>query len=71
LNIHCINVRQTEYLHNDAAALEIDTATLKTYKLPGTDQIPAELIQIGGTEFHSNLLVFGIWKNCRTSGRNL
>jgi len=56
LNIHEVNdVRQTE-IHTaetklpQPSALELDLATekLKGHKLPGTDQIPAELIKTGG-----------------------
>jgi hypothetical protein len=37
------------------AEVEINIAKLKRYKLPGSDQIPAELIQAGGEILRSNL----------------
>jgi hypothetical protein len=43
---------------------EVETAilNLKRYKLPSTDQIPAELIQAGGEILHSgiNTLIYSI-----------
>jgi hypothetical protein len=33
--------------------IEIATESLRRYKSPGTDQIPAELIQAGGRKFTS------------------
>jgi hypothetical protein len=52
------------------------TEKLKRYKSPGSDQILAELIQAGCNSFHSeipklNNSMFGIRKNCHSSGRNL
>jgi hypothetical protein len=56
LNVHNISdVRQTE-IHTaeplvpgpSHREVEISIATLKKYKSPGSDQIPAELIQAGG-----------------------
>jgi hypothetical protein len=35
--------------------VEIDIKKLKKYKLPGTDQIPAELIQAGGNTLRSEI----------------
>jgi hypothetical protein len=55
--------------------VEIDIQKLKRYKLPGTDQISAELIQAGGntlrSEIHKLLILFGIRKKCQSSERNL
>jgi hypothetical protein len=56
LNVHSVSdVRQIEVhtaepLVPGPSRLEVETATikLKKYKLPGSDQIPAELIQAGG-----------------------
>jgi hypothetical protein len=53
LNVHGVNdVRQTEIHTSEQLApepssfeVEIDIGKLKRYKLPGIDQIPAELIQ--------------------------
>jgi hypothetical protein len=56
LNVHNIsNIRQLE-IHiaeplvpsSSHLEVEIAVAKLKKYKLPGNDQIPAELIQAGG-----------------------
>jgi hypothetical protein len=55
LNVHGINVRQTE-VHTaeplipepNSFEVEITIEKQKRYKLPGIDQIPAELIQAGG-----------------------
>jgi len=59
-NIHEPNVRQTEIrsamiLVPEPIPFEIEIATesLRRYKSPGTDQIPAELIQAGGRKFTS------------------
>jgi hypothetical protein len=56
------DVRQTEI--NTAESLvpqpscfevEIATDKFKRYKSPGTDQIPAEIIQAGGNTLHSEI----------------
>jgi hypothetical protein len=70
LNVHEVNdvtlveIRTTESLVSDLIYFEADIATerLKRYTLPGTDQIPAELIQAGGRLIYyvlrsTNLLV--------------
>jgi hypothetical protein len=54
--------------------VEIAIAKLKKYKFPGSDEIPAELIQAGGEILLSvihTLILFGIRKNCLISGRSL
>jgi hypothetical protein len=55
--------------------VEIAIARLKKYKSPGSDQIPAELIQAGGDillcVIHNSLILFGIRKICLISGRSL
>jgi hypothetical protein len=55
--------------------IEIATAKLKKYKVPGSDQFLAELIQAGGEalwpEIHNSLILIGIRKNCLISGRSL
>jgi hypothetical protein len=47
----------------------------KRYKSPGSDQIPAELIEAGGDtlwfEIHKLLILFGIRKNYLIIGRSL
>jgi hypothetical protein len=63
LNVHGVNdVRQTEIhtaepLVPDPSAFEVEMAIqkLRRHKSPGTDQIPAELIQSGGRTFRSEI----------------
>jgi hypothetical protein len=81
LTVHEVNdVRQTEMhttepLVSGLSAFEIELAIekLKSYKTPGVDQIPAELIKAGVEKFAMrsiNLLcVFGIRRNCLQSRR--
>jgi hypothetical protein len=73
LNAHEIDdVRQTELL--TAAPLmpaprslkcEIAIEKLKRHKLPGIDQIPAELIQAGGNTLRSEIykLINSVWNS--------
>jgi hypothetical protein len=71
LNVHRVSdVRQIEIhkaepLVPDPSSLEVKTATakLKRYKLPGSDQILAELIQAGGKRLWSKIHNFfnSIW----------
>ena len=68
LNVHGVNdVRQTEIytaepLVSEPSTFVIDVAIekLKSHKSPGTDQIPAELIEAGGRkiryEFHKLII---------------
>jgi hypothetical protein len=71
LNVHGDNdVRQTE-IHTaeplvpepSAFQVEMVTKKLKSYKSPGTDQIPAELIKAGGSKICSEIhkLIISIW----------
>jgi hypothetical protein len=71
LNVHgVIDVRQTE-IHTaeplvpepSSAEVEIATEKLKSYKSPGTEQIPAELIQAGGNALRSEIhkLINCVW----------
>jgi hypothetical protein len=59
-----------------AAEVEVTIRKLKKYKAPGSDQIPAELIQAGWGGGHCvlryiNLLCLsGTKKNCLTSGKS-
>jgi hypothetical protein len=55
--------------------VEIAIAKLKKYKSPGSDQIPAELIQAGGEIYYCQIstnssILFGIRKNCLINGRS-
>jgi hypothetical protein len=43
------------YIIFDTFEVEIAIAKLKMYKLPGRDQIPAELIQAGGEILRSKI----------------
>jgi hypothetical protein len=45
-----------------ASEVEVAIGKLKRYKSPGVDQIPAELIQVGGE-------TSGTKENCLTSGK--
>jgi hypothetical protein len=60
---------------SSSSEVEITIEKLKSYKSPGIDQIPAELIQAGGntllSEIHKLIIVFGARKNCQSSRRNL
>jgi hypothetical protein len=60
----------TEPFIPDPSRLEVEIAIakLKTFKSPGSDEIPAELIPVGGKIL---LIVFGLRKNCLFSGRSL
>jgi hypothetical protein len=55
--------------------VEIANGKLKSYKSPGTDQIPAELIKAGGETLYLRytdlFVVFGIRRNCHSSGRDI
>jgi hypothetical protein len=67
------DVRQTE-VHTaeplvpapSSIEVEIAIAKLKKYKSPGSDQIPAEMTQVGGeillSAIHNSLIQFGIRK---------
>jgi hypothetical protein len=83
LNVHrARDVKQiedhtTELLVPDPSPFEVEIAIakFKRYKLPGNDQIPAEMIQAGGetlqSEIHKLIILFGIRKNCLISGKSL
>jgi hypothetical protein len=71
LNVHGVScVRQTE-MHTaelfgpqpTASEGEVAIGKLKSCKSPGVDQIPAELIQVGGETLHSQIhkLIKLIW----------
>jgi hypothetical protein len=71
LNVHGVNdVRQTE-IHTaeslvpkpSASQVELATEKLKSHKLPGIDQIPAELIKTGGKVIRCEIhkLIISIW----------
>ena len=57
-----------------ASETELAIEKLKSHKSPGVDQIPAELIKVGGktivVRFINLLLLFGIRRNCLRSGKS-
>jgi hypothetical protein len=66
LNVHRVsNVRQIEVHTPEPLVPEVKIAIvkLKRYKSPGSDQIPAQLIQAGGETLWSEILklVNSIW----------
>jgi len=80
LNVHGVNdVRQTrihttESLVPEPSALEMVVEKIKRHKLPGIDQILAELIKAGGSIFRPEIhkLINSNWtrRSCLRSGRN-
>jgi hypothetical protein len=58
-----------------SVGVEISIAKLRRYKSPGSDQIPAELIEAKvkyyGLRSIISLNLFGTRKNCLISGRSL
>jgi len=82
LTVHGVNdARQTEVhtaepLVPEPSAFEVEMAIekLKRCRSPGVDQIPTELITVGGrtirSELHKLLILFGIRRNCLRSGRS-
>jgi hypothetical protein len=82
LNVHGVHdVRQMDIYTAELSVpepslveVEIAIGKLKSYKSPSTDQIPAELIKAGGetlcSEIH-RLVLYGIRRNCHSSGSNL
>jgi hypothetical protein len=66
LNAHGVHdVRQMERLVPEPSLVEVKIAIgkLKSYKSPGADQIPAELIKAGGETLYSEIhrLIYCIW----------
>jgi hypothetical protein len=64
-DVRQIEIHTAELLVSDPIPFEgeIAIAKLKNYKLPGSDQIPAELIQVGGETVQSEIhkLINSIW----------
>jgi hypothetical protein len=82
LNVHVSDVRQIEVHMAEPLVpgpsrleVEIAIANLKKYNLPGSDEIPAELIQAVGKILLSAIhkLINSVWnkENCLSSGRSL
>ena len=72
-------IHTAEPLVTELSATEVELAIdkLKSHKSPGVDQIPAELIKVGGRticifawKFINLLLLFGRRRNCLKSGRS-
>jgi hypothetical protein len=71
LNVYgAAGVRQTEMLTAEpfvpelsVSEVEVAVGKLRSYKSPGVDQIPAELIEAGGETLHSEIhkLIKLIW----------
>jgi hypothetical protein len=76
-DVRQIEIYTTEPLVPDPIPFEVEMATakLKSYELPGSDQILAELIQAHGkilwSEIHKLIIPFGIGKTYLLSGRSL
>ena len=82
LNVQGVkDVRQTEIhaaellvLEPSASYVELVIEKLKSHRLQGIDQIPAELIKARGKkircQIHKLLFLFGIRRNCLTNGRS-
>jgi hypothetical protein len=82
LNVHGVhNVRQkdiqmAEPLVPEPSLVEVEIVIrkLKIYKSLSTDQIPAKLIKVRGEMLCSvihTLFMYGIRRNCHSSGRSL
>jgi hypothetical protein len=71
LNVHGVhdvrqmNIHTAEPLVPEPSLIEVEIAIgkLKSYKSPGTDNIPAELIKAGGETLYSEIhrLIYSIW----------
>jgi hypothetical protein len=64
-NVREEDIQTAETLVPEPSLVEVETAIgkLKSYKSPGTDQIPAELIKAGGETLNSEIhkLIRYIW----------
>jgi hypothetical protein len=76
-DVRQMDIHTAEPLVPEPSLVKVETAIgkLKSYKYAGTDQIPAELIKAGGETYilrYTDLfVVYGIRRNCHSSGRNL
>jgi hypothetical protein len=72
-----MDIHTAEPLVPEPSLVEVEIAIgkLKSYKSPGSDNIPAELIKAGGETLYSEIhrLICSVWnrRNCHRSGRNL
>jgi hypothetical protein len=75
-DVRQMDIHTTEPLVPELSLVDVEAAIgkLKSYKSPGIDQIPTELMKAGGEilcfEIHLFIL-YGIRRNCHSSGRNL
>jgi hypothetical protein len=64
-DVRQMDIHTAEPLVPEPGLVKVETATgkLKSYKSPGTDQIPAELIKAGGETLHSEIheLICSVW----------
>jgi hypothetical protein len=77
-NVRQMDIHMAEPLVPEPNLVEVETAIgkLKSYKSPGTNHILAELIKAGGVKHYilryiDLFLLYGIRRNCHSSGRNL
>jgi len=72
-----MDIHTAEPLVPEPSLVEVEIAIgkLKSYKSPGTDQLPVELIKAGGETYvlrHRNLFVlYRIRRYCHSSGRSV
>jgi hypothetical protein len=76
-DVRQMDIHTAEPLVPESSLVEVEIAIgkLKTYKSPGSDQISAELFKAGGeilcSQIHEFFVLYGIRRNCHSSGRNL
>jgi hypothetical protein len=76
-DVRQMDIQTAEPLVPESSFVEVEIAVVKfkSYKSPGTDQISAKFIKTGGetlcSEIHTLFVVYGIRRNCHSSGRNL
>jgi hypothetical protein len=75
-DVRQMDIHMAEPLVPEPSLVEVEIAIgkLKNYKSPGTDQILAELIKARSETLYSEihrLVLYGIRRNCHSSGRSL
>jgi hypothetical protein len=74
LRVHDVRQMEPSIPEPSLDEVEIAIGKLKSYKSPGTDQIPAELFKAWSETLYSEMHLFilhGIRRNFRSSGRIL
>jgi hypothetical protein len=72
-----MDIHTAEPLVPEHSLVEVEFAIgkLKSYKSPGTDQIPAELVKAGVKyyilRYTEVFVLYGIRRSCRSNGRSL